>query len=82
MSDRCAGLPIPDGDDTIAAALVVGAFAGLLLGALPGVALTVLRRGGRKTALPFGPFMLLGAWIGIVGGAAVASWYLRLVGLG
>lgn len=63
-------------------AVVVGAFAGFLLGALWGVALMLLRRGGRKTALPFGPFMLLGAWIGIVGGGAVASWYLRLVGLG
>ena len=63
-------------------AVVVGVFAGFLLGALWGVALMLLRRGGRKTALPFGPFMLLGAWIGIVGGAAVASWYLRLVGLG
>lgn len=63
-------------------AVVVGAFAGFLLGALWGVGLMLLRRGGRKTALPFGPFMLLGAWIGIVGGGAVASWYLRLVGLG
>ncbi|MFL6144149.1 MAG: prepilin peptidase [Labedaea sp.] len=43
------------------AALVVGAFAGFLLGAVAGVVVLVSRRGDRKTALPFGPFMLAGA---------------------
>jgi leader peptidase (prepilin peptidase) / N-methyltransferase len=41
--------------------LVIGAFAGFLFGALVGVVLIAAGRGGRKTALPFGPFMIAGA---------------------
>jgi leader peptidase (prepilin peptidase) / N-methyltransferase len=41
--------------------LLVGAFAGFLLGAVIGMALIAVGAGGRKTALPFGPFMVLGA---------------------
>jgi leader peptidase (prepilin peptidase) / N-methyltransferase len=42
-------------------AVVIGAFAGFFLGALVGVAVLAVGAGGRKTALPFGPFMVLGA---------------------
>lgn len=41
--------------------VVSGVFAGFLFGGLVGIALLVTRRAGRKTALPFGPFMLAGA---------------------
>lgn len=41
--------------------VVTGTFAGFLLGALYGIGLIATRRGTRKTAFPFGPFMLLGA---------------------
>ncbi len=40
--------------------VVTGTFAGFLFGALYGVLLIATRRGTRKTAFPFGPFMLLG----------------------
>ncbi|HEX2075148.1 MAG TPA: hypothetical protein VHF92_15295, partial [Geodermatophilus sp.] len=43
------------------AALVVGAFAGFFLGAVVGVVVMAAGTGGRKTALPFGPFMVVGA---------------------
>ncbi|MEV6395159.1 A24 family peptidase [Streptomyces sp. NPDC051907] len=53
------------------AVLLVGAFAGFLLGSLYGVALIALRRAGRKSAIPFGPFMILGALVGLLlGGLA------------
>jgi leader peptidase (prepilin peptidase) / N-methyltransferase len=42
-------------------AVVVGAFAGFFLGALVGVAVMAVGAGGRKTAIPFGPFMVVGA---------------------
>jgi leader peptidase (prepilin peptidase)/N-methyltransferase len=42
-------------------ALVVGAFAGFFLGAVVGVVVIAVGAGGRKTALPFGPFMVIGA---------------------
>lgn len=62
-------------------ALAVGAFCGFLLGALFGVAILLMRRGRRKTRVPFGPFMLAGAWIGILWGERLAGAYLSVVGL-
>ncbi|WP_240109312.1 A24 family peptidase [Streptomyces sp. MUM 203J] len=52
--------------------LFTGAFAGFLLGALYGVGLMALRRAGRRSAIPFGPFMIVGAAAGLVLGAAGA----------
>ncbi|MEJ5915749.1 prepilin peptidase [Pseudokineococcus sp. 1T1Z-3] len=64
------------------APLVVGAFAAFLLGGLVGVALLAVRRVGRRSAIPFGPFMLVGAAVGVVAGPQLSSAYLGLVGLG
>jgi leader peptidase (prepilin peptidase) / N-methyltransferase len=49
--------------------LLIGTFAGFLLGALFGVGLILARRAGRKTAIPFGPFLLAGAFVGILLGS-------------
>ncbi|MEO7127178.1 MAG: prepilin peptidase [Nakamurella sp.] len=57
------------------AALVVGAFAGFVFGAVVAVGLIASRRGTGKTALPFGPFMLLGVVAGVVLGGDIASVY-------
>lgn len=64
-----------------AAQLVVGITAGFVLGGVFGIALIVVRRAGRSTAIPFGPWMLGGAWIGVLAGIPVATAYLSLVGL-
>lgn len=61
------------------ASLVVGWFAAFLLGGLFAIALLVTGRAGRKSSVPFGPWMLLGAWIGIVAGDAVWQWYQALL---
>lgn len=61
------------------AALLVGAFAGFLLGALVGIGLMVVRRGGRRTALPFGPFMIAGLFVALFLGDAISRWYLGLL---
>lgn len=55
--------------------LAVGAFAGFLLGGVFGIALLMAQRAGRKSAIPFGPFMLLGALIGILAGPQLAHAY-------
>jgi leader peptidase (prepilin peptidase)/N-methyltransferase len=60
--------------------LVVGAFAGFLLGAVGGVALMAAGRAGRKTAVPFGPFMIAGALLAIFVAAPLSHAYLRLTG--
>ncbi|WP_326610578.1 prepilin peptidase [Streptomyces scopuliridis] len=53
--------------------LFVGAFAGFLMGSLYGFGLILLRRAGRKSAFPFGPFMIVGALTGIVLGALAGA---------
>lgn len=60
-------------------ALLVGTLAGFVLGALTGVAVMVAGRGDRKTALPFAPFLLGGAFLGLFAGDAIAEWYLALL---
>ncbi|GGX89573.1 prepilin peptidase [Streptomyces hiroshimensis] len=55
------------------AVLFVGFFLGISLGAAYGVGLMLLRRAGRKSAMPFGPFMLIGAFLGLLLGAASVS---------
>ncbi|MET1019147.1 MAG: prepilin peptidase [Microterricola sp.] len=62
-------------------ALVVGGFAAFLLGGIYALALVALRKAGRKTGLPFGPWMLAGAWVGILIGEPLANAYLTFVGL-
>lgn len=61
------------------ASVVVGWFAAFLLGGVFGGALMLMRRAGRKTAIPFGPWMILGAAVGLVVGPAVAGAYLGLL---
>jgi leader peptidase (prepilin peptidase)/N-methyltransferase len=58
-------------------AVVVGGFFGFLLGGVVGGALMALQRAGRKTAIPFGPFMLVGAFIAILCGTAIAHAYVH-----
>lgn len=58
---------------------IVGAFGGFLLGAVGGVAVMAVGRGGRKTAIPFGPFMILAALLALFVGPTVTDTYLRLV---
>jgi leader peptidase (prepilin peptidase)/N-methyltransferase len=46
----------------------VGIFLGFLLGSVVGVVLMLAGRTGRRTAVPFGPFLAGGAFIAIVAG--------------
>ncbi|MFJ5557549.1 prepilin peptidase [Streptomyces sp. NPDC093250] len=52
--------------------VMLGTLAGFVLGALYGGALVVARRAGRKTAIPFGPFLIGGALAGLLIGAYAA----------
>lgn len=63
-------------------ALAVGALAGFILGGAYGVLLLATGKATRKTGMPFGPWMLGGAWLGVVLGTPIASGYLALFGLG
>ena len=52
--------------------VLLGTFAGFLLGALWGGVLVLAGRAGRKTAIPFGPFLIAGAYAGLLIGAYTA----------
>jgi leader peptidase (prepilin peptidase) / N-methyltransferase len=56
--------------------LVVGVYAGFVLGALGGGVLALLRVVDRRR-YPFGPFMLVGAVAGVVAGPPFGAWYLQ-----
>lgn len=60
--------------------LIVGTIAGFLLGGGAGVVL-LLRGAGRKASLAFGPWLIAGAWIGILAGPPIATAYLGAFGL-
>ncbi len=57
-------------------AAVLGAFLGFLFGGLAGLVLLLTGRAGRRTPIPFGPFMLLGALIAIAAGEPMLDAYL------
>jgi len=58
----------------VAVALLVALVAGTLVGLV-----VIARRGaheGRKTAIPFGPFLALGGVVALLAGPAIVDWYL------
>jgi leader peptidase (prepilin peptidase)/N-methyltransferase len=57
--------------------VVFGIFAGFLLGAVAGLAAIGLLGLTRKSLLPFGPWLVTGALLGVLAGADVAAWYAR-----
>jgi leader peptidase (prepilin peptidase)/N-methyltransferase len=60
--------------------LAVGGFLGFMFGGLIGGALMMLGRAGRKSKVPFGPFMIAGAFVGVLWGPQIADWYSGLLG--
>ena len=58
-------------------AVAVGVFAGFLLGGLAGLGAIAVLGLTRKSLLPFGPWLVTGALLGVLAGADVAAWYAR-----
>jgi leader peptidase (prepilin peptidase)/N-methyltransferase len=56
--------------------LAVGAFLGFLVGGLGGLALIFARKAGMKSAIPFGPYMLIGTFLAILVGQRLGAAYL------
>jgi leader peptidase (prepilin peptidase)/N-methyltransferase len=62
--------------------LAVGAFGAFLVGGTVAIVLLVVGRTRWRGGIPFGPSMLVGAWLGIAFGAPIWNSYLGLLGLG
>lgn len=61
--------------------LAVGAMAGFTLGGVLSLLLLAARVVTRKSMLPYGPFMLAGAWLAVAVADPVTRWYLGAAGL-
>ena len=57
--------------------LLTGAFLAFIAGSVVGVLLMMVGKAGRKTAIPFGPFMILGAVAAVLGAGGLGDAYLR-----
>jgi len=62
-------------------ALAVGSLGAFFLGGIFGLVLVLLRKTTRKSGIPFGPWMVLGAWVGILFGNLIWTGYLSVFGL-
>jgi leader peptidase (prepilin peptidase) / N-methyltransferase len=60
-------------------ALVIGAFAGFLLGGVVSLVLLAVRLATFGSRIPFGPAMLAGAFVAVFGATPIADWYLQLL---
>ncbi|MGN6373215.1 MAG: prepilin peptidase [Solirubrobacteraceae bacterium] len=61
----------------VASAMLIALLAGVLVGAI-----VIARKGaaqGRKTAVPFGPFLALGATVAVFAGDPLVNWYVHHV---
>jgi leader peptidase (prepilin peptidase)/N-methyltransferase len=58
--------------------VIAGLFLGILSGGLIAITLLIFRRKSRKDAIPFGPFLALGAFIALIYGQEIIDWYLSL----
>jgi leader peptidase (prepilin peptidase)/N-methyltransferase len=62
-------------------ALAVGSLGAFILGGIFGLVLILLHKTTRKSGIPFGPWMVLGAWVGILFGNLIWTGYLSVFGL-
>jgi leader peptidase (prepilin peptidase) / N-methyltransferase len=61
--------------------LAAGLFLGFLLGGVFGIVLIAAKRAGRKSKVPFGPFMLGGALLAVLVGRQLVDAYVGVTGL-
>ena len=54
--------------------VVLGVYGGFVLGAVIGVMVIAAQKGGRKTTIPFGPFMAAGTLLQVLVGGPLADW--------
>lgn len=59
--------------------VIIGIFAGFLCGGVYSLVLVVVGRAGRKSMIPFGPFLILGTTIGMIWGERLGTAYLSLI---
>ena len=61
--------------------LIVGAFSAFVFGGIFALGLLVVRKAQSKSGIPFGPWMRVGAWVGIFFATPIVEQYFSLFGL-
>ena len=56
--------------------LIVAIFAAFLLGGVVSLILVLTKIRGRKDAIAFGPYLIIGAYVAIAWAGTIASWYM------
>jgi leader peptidase (prepilin peptidase)/N-methyltransferase len=56
--------------------VIISIFVSIIAGGIVAVILLISRRKTRKDSVPFGPFLCLGAFIALLWGSNIISWYL------
>ncbi len=56
--------------------VLLGAFIAILLGGVVSAVLLLTRRKGRRDTIPFGPYLIAGAYLTIAWGEQILDWYL------
>ncbi|MFO8101462.1 MAG: prepilin peptidase [Dehalococcoidia bacterium] len=55
--------------------IFVGLFVGVLTGGIVAIGLLIMKRKGRKQAIPFGPFLAIGFMVTLIWGNTLWEWY-------
>lgn len=58
--------------------LITGGFAAFIFGGLFALSLVLLRKKDLKSGIPFGPWMVTGAWVGVFFGTSIVQSYLSI----
>jgi len=59
--------------------ILVGLFLSFFIGAIIGIILILFKKKGLKSEIPFGPFLILGTYIGLFWGREIFNWYFDLL---
>lgn len=60
--------------------VAVAVFLAFILGSAAGICLILARKKKMKSAIPFGPFLAIGAFVALFWGEGIVRWYLSIIG--
>ena len=58
--------------------VALSVFAAIAIGGIVSIVLLLAGRADRKTTVPFGPALVLGAWVAIAYGQPILDWYFSI----
>ena len=58
--------------------VIIGLFVGIFIGGLVAVVLLLLKKKGRKDAIPYGTFLAIGPMVALLWGREILQWYISL----